>query len=107
LSFAIAEKSRVNDDADTEGTLPLEPEPDPEPEDGLLLPQAAATRPAAATPAVITKLLAIFFFNEAHLACVKTPPRQRAMATGRAARRRSLRTGLFANDSTGGLINGS
>lgn len=59
----------MNDEYETEGTLALglELDPDPEPELLLVLPQAAATRPAAATPAVITKLLAIFFFNEATL----------------------------------------
>jgi hypothetical protein len=67
LSADIAEKSRLNDVAETEGTLDPELALDPEPEDELLLlPHAAATRPAAATPAVMTKLLAIFF-NEATL----------------------------------------
>jgi len=68
LSAVIAEKSRVNDEADTAGTLALELALALEPEDVLppLLPQAAATRPAAATPAVIANFLPILF-NEATL----------------------------------------
>ena len=60
----------MNDVADTDGTLAagleLEPEPEPEDELPLLPPHAAATRPAAAIPAVSANVLPIFF-NEATL----------------------------------------
>jgi hypothetical protein len=52
--LAIAEKSSVNDAVESFGTLPLEVPPELDP----LLPQAAASRAAAAT----TDVRAIFLF---------------------------------------------
>jgi hypothetical protein len=66
LSADIAEKSRVNDDAETAGVFALGlllPEPEPELE---LLPHAAAVRLRAAAPAV-TANLAATCFNETTL----------------------------------------
>ncbi len=56
----------MNDEAETDGALALEPDPEPGDEDGELLPQAAAVILSAAAPAV-TASLAVICFNETTL----------------------------------------
>jgi hypothetical protein len=62
LSLAIAEKSRVNDDVESFGTLPEFPDEPPELDE--LLPQAAARRAAAATTDVRAIFLLALKSNE-------------------------------------------